>query len=506
MTALRLPIPHSETAARLAAAALMTWLFVVSVGVGDIINKDGVLYLDAAQTFLDQGLKAAMAVYGWPGYSILIAAVSRFSGWSLETSAHLVNAVCFLGIADSFVRLYFVLMGDSTRRTGWVPVLLILGFPALADRLNIVRDWGFLAASLWGLLHLAKFRFDAAGKFKHAVLWQIGISAALMFRIEALVLMLAAPLYFLFESLPWRLRARNLFFPISGVVPALLALAGLLATGRVAPGKLWEITAYGYHDPALIWTYFSLHADRVAAAMPSGYGADYAKLILGAGLTATLLWLLGANLGPVMLGLAGLSMYRFGGRLPARFRLILWSVGAASAALLVFLAVQLIPDPRYALLPSTLLLLAACVYLERFVSGSRSSWGRRLALALLVGLCAKNALVTPDYRLYLRDVGRWMRDNIPAHASLATNDPRIDYYAGRHMNPDRLRQLMPVNRLADWLTQPDLPEYLALRLTSPNDLKKAEKALNLEPVKVFSPSPREQVLIYKLDHRASGAP
>jgi hypothetical protein len=500
----------------------MTWFFVISVAVGDVINKDGVLYLDAAAAFLDQGVKAAAAIYGWPGYSMLIAAASRLTGWPLETSAHLLNIVCFLVIADSFVRLHFALRGESDPPSGWIPVLLILAFPALGDRLNIVRDWGFLAASLWGLLHLVKFRFEPRGWAGHAMLWQAGVAAAFVFRIEALVLILAVPVYFLFEPLPWRAKARNFLLSISGIAPLLALGAGLLATSRLAPGKLWEITAHGYHDPALVWTFFSQHAERLAAALPNDYGKEYAKLILGTGLVATLFWLIGANLGPVLLGVSGYGMYRFGWRLPPRFKPVLWTAGMASGALLVFLAVQLIPDKRYALLPSALLLLAGGVYLERIVAGtgspravSRSAslttsgaerWARRLALALVAALCVKSAVVTPDYRLYLRDVGRWIQENIPAGASLATNDPRIDYYAGRHMNQEQTRRLMPVNRLADWLAQPGLPDYLALRLTSPLDLKKAEKAVNREPLKVFSPSPREHVLIYRLNGRNSGAP
>ncbi|QXP90355.1 hypothetical protein KW114_15180 [Methylococcus capsulatus] len=496
-------IPRHESGARLAAAALMTGFFVISLTVGDVINKDGVLYLDAAAAFLDQGVKAAVAVYGWPGYSLLIAAVSRLTGWPLETSAHALGAFCFLVIADCFVRLHFVLRGAGETPSGWTPVLLILAFPALGDRLNIVRDWGFLAASLWGLLHLVQFRFEPRGKLGHALLWQAGMAGAFVFRIEALVLILSVPLYFLVEPLPWRARAHNFLLPISGIVPVLILGAALLASGRLAPGKLWEITAYGYHDPTLIWKFFSLHADRLAAALPNDYGAEYAKLILGTGLVATLLWLIGANLGPVLLAIFAYAVHRFGGRLPPRFGLILWAAAMASGTLLVFLAVQLVPDKRYALLPSALLLLAGTVYLERIAAGTGSPWARRLALGLVAVLCIKSAVVTPDYRLYLRDVGGWVRENIPAGASLVTNDPRIDYYAGRPMNQEQTRRLMPLDRLADWLTQPDLPDYLALRLTSPRDLQKAEKALNREALKTFSPSPREHVLIYRLNDGSS---
>jgi hypothetical protein len=513
LSSLRLPVPRSEPGARLAAAALMTWFFVISVAVGDTINRDGVLYLDAAAAFLDQGVKAAVAVYNWPWYSILIALASRLSGWPLETSAHLLNAVCFLVIADSFVRLHFALGDENDPPSGWVPVLLILAFPALGDRLNIVRDWGFLAASLWGLLHLVKFRFEPSGKFRNAALWQAGVAAAFVFRIEALALILAVPVYFLFEPLPWRNRARNFLLSISAVAPTLVVGAALLATGKLAPGKLWEITAHGYHDPALVWKLFSQHAERLAAAILD-YGAGYAKLILGTGLVATLCWLIGANLGPVLLGISGYGIYRFGWRLPPRFKPLLWAAAVASGALLVFLAVRLTPDQRYALLPAALLLLAGGVHLERIVAGSRpplavsgaERWTKRLVLVLVAALCVKSAVVTPDYRFYLRDVGRWIQENIPAGASLATNDPRIDYYAGRHMNREQNRQLMSLDRLADWLARSEPPDYLALRLTSPHDLQQAEKALNREPFKAFSPSPREHVLIYKLEGPSSSAP
>src|SRR4051812_35126352 len=57
------------------------------------LNLDGIIYLNAAETLLNNGVKAAMLVYAWPFYPLLIAAISVTSHLSLLISAYLLNAL-----------------------------------------------------------------------------------------------------------------------------------------------------------------------------------------------------------------------------------------------------------------------------------------------------------------------------------------------------------------------------------------------------------------------------
>jgi hypothetical protein len=477
-------------------AALMTWACVISLSVGDTVNKDGVLYIEAARGYLDDGIRTAAKVYGWPGYSILIAEISRYTGLSLESGAYLINVILLLWIADSFLRLYFTLRSDQDPASYWLPPLILLGYPPLGDRLEIIRDWGFLAFSLWAIFHLVRYRCAAANDIRDALLWQLGVAGALLFRIEALVLALFVPLIFLWKRASWRTRMQGWFFSMSWVLPMLLGFLVLLLTGKLPPGKLTEIADYGYYDPALVWKSFGQHAERIAAAMPNRFGAEYAKLILGTGLLATLLWLLAANLGPLLLAITGYGVHRFGLRHPPRFATIFWVAALASGTLLVFLAVQLVPVARYALLPSTLLLLSTARYAEHiFADRKERPWVNRLCLLFLAALLLDSLVVTADYRAYLREVGGWVRENIPATAHLVANDPRIEFYAGRRMNPDRIQKL---DELPQVLQRDDRPEFLALRLTKPQEIAQVDRWMGQAPVAEFRSGPRERVRIYRL--------
>lgn len=476
-------------------AALMTWACVISLAVGDTVNKDGVLYIEAARAYLDGGIRAATEVYGWPGYSILIAEVSRHTGLSLESGAYLINVVLLLWIVDSFLRLHFAIRSDQDPATYWLPPLILLGFPPFGDRLEIIRDWGFLAFSLWAILHFVRYRYTTAKGIRDALLWQIGVAGALLFRIEALALALFVPLIFLWQRESGYMR--KWFFSMSWVLPGLLGLFVLLLAGKLPPGKLVEITAYGYYDPVLVWKSFSEHAERVAAAMPNHFGAEYAKLILGTGLLATLVWLLAANLGPLLLAITGYGIHRFGLHHPPRFAMIFWIAALASGTLLVFLAVKIVPVTRYALLPSTLLLLSTARYAEHILADRKEHpWAHRLCLLFLAVLLLDNLVVTEDYRAYLRQVGGWVRENLPPTARMVANDSRIEFYAGRRMNPDRIQKL---DELPGVLQRNDPPEFLALRLTQPQEIEKVERWIRQPPVAEFRSGRRERVRIYRLE-------
>lgn len=64
---------------------------------GSTLNRDGMLYVQTAQLFLDSGFPAAIERFGWPFLSISMALVSKFSGLGLETTGHLLNALSAAG-------------------------------------------------------------------------------------------------------------------------------------------------------------------------------------------------------------------------------------------------------------------------------------------------------------------------------------------------------------------------------------------------------------------------
>ena len=59
----------------------------------DVINNDGLLYLHTADVYTQSGLKAAIATYEWPFYSVLIAIIANFLTVSTAVVAYSLNAI-----------------------------------------------------------------------------------------------------------------------------------------------------------------------------------------------------------------------------------------------------------------------------------------------------------------------------------------------------------------------------------------------------------------------------
>ncbi|MEE8302318.1 MAG: hypothetical protein V3S24_07770 [Candidatus Tectomicrobia bacterium] len=185
------------------------------------INPDGILYLKTAHAFLQHGLDAAIRVYHWPFYSLLIGVTSKALNVSLLASAYLLNT-----ILDAWtVVLFITVVSQLYRRVAkpvdsWMfgesssPVMfqiptsillellsafLVLFFPFLAHYRDVViRDHGFYVFTLLGLLGFLKYSVTMS--WSSAFWWGISIVLATLFRIEGAVLALLVPLVLLFRG------------------------------------------------------------------------------------------------------------------------------------------------------------------------------------------------------------------------------------------------------------------------------------------------------------------
>ena len=88
-------------------------LSVIHLAFDPVPNPDGVVYLLAAQAWLDDGYGGAAAIYPLPVYSILIASVHAVSGLGLLTSAHCLDAVLIAASIVGLQRLVAALGGTA---------------------------------------------------------------------------------------------------------------------------------------------------------------------------------------------------------------------------------------------------------------------------------------------------------------------------------------------------------------------------------------------------------
>jgi hypothetical protein len=160
------------------------------------INVDGMLYLQAAQKFIDEGFKASMAIYSWPFYPIIIALLSIMTGLSVVTSAYFLTSLLIAFIIVNFITVIKDLGGDKI--TQIIACFMILMFPTLAhERYEIFRDFGYYAFGLLSIHYLLLYQNNA--KLRFALIWGLTSCIATLFRIEGLVFQFVMPFILFFS-------------------------------------------------------------------------------------------------------------------------------------------------------------------------------------------------------------------------------------------------------------------------------------------------------------------
>ncbi len=81
-----------------------------SVYADPIINIDGILYADAANSYLTHGFSETLSVYKWPLYPILMALIHQITGLSLVNSAHLLTYVFSVLTSFAFIGCISILV------------------------------------------------------------------------------------------------------------------------------------------------------------------------------------------------------------------------------------------------------------------------------------------------------------------------------------------------------------------------------------------------------------
>lgn len=206
-------------------------LSLIAVCTSPAINNDGMLYVEAARVFLNDGLSASRDIFSWPFLPILLACVSKLTGLSLEISGQLLNAFFLAGT--------FGLLVDFSRRkfpeAAWSICLTLLALPALNHyRDEILREYGcwfFFMLSFW-----LAVRWSEVPRWRTALSVQLALVVAALFRPEASAYF-AALAFWQLSTAPKGVKWRRAL-AISGLPLAFLAtLAALFIAGHLDPAN-----------------------------------------------------------------------------------------------------------------------------------------------------------------------------------------------------------------------------------------------------------------------------
>jgi len=246
--------------------SLIAFQFEVTVG------KDAALYLDVAKSFNEEGLRSLFNRFNWPWFSLLLAISHNLTGLALETLGYLWTAL-FMAICCAL--WVDILVRRVPGSAGWA-LLVVLAMPAFNQfRGDILREhgfWCFSTLALWLAL-----RWDECGGWKLALLMQVSVLLAALFRLEAIVLMPALVLWRFFNIRTqdgWR-RFIQITLP-----SALLALGGLFALLTLDNHLLNRVTYYlGLIKPENILIQFNRVSEKIADLLEK-YSADDAGKVI----------------------------------------------------------------------------------------------------------------------------------------------------------------------------------------------------------------------------------
>lgn len=464
-----------------------------------VINPDGICYLQSAQAYPGISLKAVTQLCAqaqWPLYSVLIQKVTQWTHWSYLTSAFVINGI-FSALSVAFFILITLELG-ATGLTVWFALLTILFTHDLNSvRDSIIRDHGYWAFYLLSLYTLV--RFWKKPSLRLALGWSSALLIATAFRIEgAIFLMLTPTMVLLQKQLSWRERFKQ-FFSLHAI--ALLGFSAAVIAVCLHPefasekwGRVAELIHQLMGAPQLALARFQQWRDAlVQYVLPEEAGRDGQVILILTLITGYAYFVL-ESFGWVMVALVAYALRTV--KLPQQAPL--WAylfINFIITAL--FYAQRFFFSRRYLVAMTLVFLLWAPFALAKLW---RDLPRRQLAYAalLLIVLSGTGPLLNRGVsKTYLRDAGNWLATNIPANANLYVDDYQVMYYS-KHFANDifaRREAFRDPNLIAgeNWRQY----DYLALRLNHEIKANQNQPIKLPLPIQVFCNERGDRIAIYR---------
>ena len=386
------------------------------------VNRDAAFYIDIGQTFLDHGIYEAYLRFNWPWFSILLGASHWLTGLPIETCAYLWCALFMAGTCSLFVACVQLRMPSAAY---WA-CLVILAMPALNQfRNDIFREfgfWFFCVLALWFAM-----RWQTNGGWIRAALIQFSLLLAALFRLEALLLILALSLW----QLPLaRTRIGCLGLLQLNAVPivgASLALSFLVLYGDISISRVQYY--FDLIDPRKLLGAFRQLSDQFAGTLINKYSTEDSGKIIFFGLLATLLLSFIKLFGPFALPFVYGGSWRALKRYWLDFRPFAFSALLYACVLMIFFVQQQFMNSRYVsflnLLIAPLVVAGVMIFAELFPRLAKIL----VAIALLVML--SNVISLGAKKTHYVEAGAWVAQHIESDVPVYFDDSRMAYYAGR---------------------------------------------------------------------------
>ena len=429
-------VPYlNVTRIRIFTALASLLLSLQAVYFDDIINRDGIMYLQMVEAYLTGGLPAAQAIYNWPAFSILIAWIHQLTSLSIETTAFVLNSLFFILLTDALLLISSLLVA-SRRQLNIAAVLILCFMPINEYRDFILRDPGY-----WAFSSLALYQFMLflnSSSYKTATLWQVFMVLAIFFRIEGSVVLLGLPLFLLFirkpiEGLKQIIQASYLLIiSLVAIIGFVLSQPDLMA----AFGKLSTISLY--LDLTKYTNTLTQYADVIKHQVLNRYSEGYAAFILITGMLAMLgykiLKAFSVSYLIIYFTTASKTLQPHAKQLQ---QLLLYFLALNILILITFLFKEYFISSRYTLMALLSILLivihSLCHGIERFWLSKNKLLLSIIALALFYSVADTSTM--SSRKTYIKEAAIWAAHHLPEGSRVVTDDEFILYYFAAEKTP-----------------------------------------------------------------------
>jgi hypothetical protein len=490
-----------------ASILLAAWMQYIQHG---WINPDSVLYFEQARLFSLGDLHGVVNVFNWPLYGICIGIIHKLTPLSIHVSAQLLNMLFFGMAVASFLQL--IKLAGGCNRTLVAGALLLFGSQYIVgDVLEmLLRDIGFWAFYLTALVFF--IRYDQRLRLHDAVLWQICIMFATLFRIEAILFLLLLPLIYLFgKPKPTVWRFKKVFHIYSLSILATIIIGVTLATqpqlSMAQFGRLQEIFTLNLYQE------FTQQIFTKADIMSNQVLGKYLEEFAIPGLLLTFLYVMGSKIitatGLIGSGLAALGLKHqclkqvSPTMQPAVSRILIAISVVALISMALIITKVFVLSSRYVVALAWVLFIFAAFYLAALSSSQHKKthiYFIIICLLLCLGLI-KNILPKRAGYNYQQEAVAWLKKNNLENQPVFYNDSRSRYYA---------KEAFDESYEKDWLiiTQdPSIQEYnfLVIKVGRPH-LEQKEKLIDGLPkhrlIKEFkNTKDSKRMLIFSTNHK-----
>lgn len=397
-------------------------LSLVAMAGTDILARDAVFYMDIAHQVSIHGSSIALEMFNWPWFALLIAGTHAVTRLPLEVCAHLYCALFMAGICTLLVDCIRQRAPEAT----WWACLVVLAMPAINQfRWDIIREdgfWFFCTLALWLTL-----RWETYGGWLRAAAIYLAVAAAVLFRLEALTLLVALGVWQL-PNLVIKAQRRHFFeffwLPLVLLVPALVLLTSYVNWQSSRVELMLALIS-----PQSIFANFNALAHQFGSSLINKYSVDEAGRIIFFGMLASLVIKTVNMMGPFAMPFLWPRAWNVWQVYWKSFRPFAYVAAAYLVIMMLFFIHSQFMIGRYLSFLNVLLIPLLVVALARLASAYPKVGKVMIILGVL--MMVANVVSLGAKKTNFIAAGQWVAEHIDEHSPVFYEDGRISYYAGR---------------------------------------------------------------------------